>query len=60
LPLLYLLGLSTNDFGPALERFLGSVCGPVGSGHHPAHRALQGEAASFNRVVLADTDDVYV
>lgn len=27
LPLLYLHGLSTGDFGPALEQFLGSAAG---------------------------------
>jgi putative transposase len=27
LPLLYLHGLSTSDFGPALEQFLGSGAG---------------------------------
>ena len=30
LPLLYLHGLSTSDFGPALEQFLGSACRLVG------------------------------
>ena len=38
LPLLYLHGLSTSDFGPALEQFLGSGAGFVGHDDHPADR----------------------
>ena len=38
LPLLYLHGLSTGDFVPALGQFLGSSAGPVGGGDHEADR----------------------
>ncbi len=44
LPLLYLRGLSTGDFGPALEGFFGSKGGPVGLHHLPAHRVVAGRA----------------
>lgn len=37
LPLLYLHGLSTSDFGPALEQFLGSGAGLSAWGHFWAH-----------------------
>ena len=40
LPLLYLHGLSSSDFGPALEQFLGSDAGPVRGHDHPADRAV--------------------
>ena len=48
LPLLYLHGLSTGDFGPALEQFLGTGCGPLGGRDHPADRAVarRGESIS--------------
>jgi len=59
LPLLYLHGLSTGDFAPALEQFLGS-----GAGLSPAvvsrmTKDWQDEAAAFNRRSLADVDYVY-
>jgi len=59
LPLLYLHGLSSSDFGPALEQFLGS-----GAGLSPATitrltTLWQDEAAAFNKRSLADTDYVY-
>jgi transposase-like protein len=59
LPLLYLHGLSSSDFGPALEQFLGS-----GAGLSPATitrltTQWQDEAAAFNKRSLADTDYVY-
>ena len=38
LPLLYLHGLSSGDFVPALGQFLGSGAGAVGLGDHPADR----------------------
>jgi hypothetical protein len=41
LPLLYLHGLSSSDFVPALTELFGSA-GPVGLGDHPAVRALAG------------------
>ena len=40
LPLLYLHGLSSGDFVPALGQFLGSSAGLCG-GDHPAHRDLE-------------------
>jgi len=60
LPLLYLHGLSSSDFGPALEQFLGS-----GAGLSPATitrltKDWQDEAVAFNRRSLKDTDYVYV
>ena len=42
LPLLYLHGLSSGDFVPALGQFLGSSAGLVGSGDHEADRDLEG------------------
>jgi putative transposase len=55
LPLLYLNGLSTSDFGPALEQVLGS-----GAGLSPATigrltTQWQDEAAAFNARSLAGT-----
>lgn len=60
LPLLYLHGLSTSDFGPALEQFLGT-----GAGLSPATitrltSQWQDEAAAFNQRSLAEADYVYV
>ncbi len=60
LPLLYLHGLSSNDFGPALEQFLGA-----GHGLSPATitrltAQWQDEAVAFNQRSLAGTDYVYV
>jgi hypothetical protein len=36
LPLLYLHGLSTKDFVPALAEYFGTECRAVGLGNHPA------------------------
>lgn len=60
LPLLYLHGLSTGDFAPALEQFLGT-----GAGLSPATitrltTQWQDEARVFQSRSLADTDYVYV
>ena len=60
LPLLYLHGLSSGDFAPALEQFLGS-----GAGLSPATitrmtKDWQKEATAFNQRSLAGTDYVYV
>jgi hypothetical protein len=41
LPLLYLHGLSSGDFVPALGQFLGSPRQAVGGGDHPADRATE-------------------
>ena len=42
LPLLYLHGLSTGDFAPALEQFLGTGAGLSRGDDHPADRAVAG------------------
>lgn len=60
LPMLYLHGLSTSDFAPALEQFLGT-----GHGLSPATitrltAQWQGEARAFAERSLADTDYVYL
>ncbi len=60
LPLLYLHGLSSLDFAPALEQFLGT-----GHGLSPATitrltKDWQDEAAAFGKRSLKDTDYVYV
>ena len=49
LPLLYLHGLSSGDFVPALGQFLGSTAGPVRAGDHEADRDLEGRAAQLLR-----------
>ena len=59
LPLLYLHGLSSSDFAPALEQFLGT-----GAGLSPATITCltsqwQQEARAFNERSLVDTDYVY-
>ncbi len=60
LPLLYLHGLSSNDFAPALTQFLGT-----GHGLSPATitrltKDWQAEAAAFNDRSLAESDYVYL
>ena len=51
LPLLYLHGLSSSDFGPALEQFLGSDAG-LSRGHdHPAHDAVARRGAGVQRPI---------
>jgi transposase-like protein len=60
LPLLYLHGLSSGDFGPALEQFLGSGAGLSAASITRLTAQWQGEAASFHKRSLADTDYVYV
>ena len=42
LPLLYLHGLSTGDFAPALEAFFGSSAGAISAGDHPPGRSMAG------------------
>jgi len=49
LPLLYLHGLSSGDFVPALGQFLGSSAGLSGPGDHEADRAVAGRAAGVRR-----------
>jgi putative transposase len=60
LPLLYLHGLSSGDFGPALEQFLGSGAGLSASVITRLTAQWQDEAAAFTKRSLKDTDYVYV
>ncbi len=59
LPLLYLHGLSSSDFGPALEQFLGSAAGLSAATITRLTAQWQDDAAAFNHRSLADTDYVY-
>ncbi len=59
LPLLYLHGLSSGDFTPALEQFLGSAAGLSGATVTRLTTGWQDEAAAFGKRSLADTDYVY-
>ena len=59
LPLLYLHGLSSGDFTPALEQFLGSAAGLSATTITRLTEQWQGEATAFNKRPLADTDYVY-
>jgi len=49
LPLLYLHGLSSGDFVPALGQFLGSSGGVVRDGDHEADRNVEVRAACLRR-----------
>jgi putative transposase len=60
LPLLYLHGLSTSDFGPALEQFLGSGAGLSAATINRLTTQWQDEAAAFNKRSLAEVDYVYM
>jgi len=60
LPLLYLHGLSTGDFVPALQQFLGSDAGLSASTITRLTSQWQEEAAAFNTRSLAGTDYVYM
>lgn len=60
LPLLYLHGLSTSDFTPALEQFLGSAAGLSAATIGRLTTQWQDEAAAFAQRSLAGTDYVYV
>jgi transposase-like protein len=60
LPLLYLHGLSSGDFGPALEQFLGSGAGLSAASITRLTTQWQDEAAAFNKRSLKDTDYVYM
>ena len=59
LPLLYLHGLSSSDFGPALEQFLGSAAGLSAATITRLTTQWQDDAAAFNKRPLKDTDYVY-
>ena len=60
LPLLYLHGLSTSDFGPALEQFLGSGAGLSGTTITRLTSQWQDEAKAFGARDLSGTDYVYL
>ena len=60
LPLLYLHGLSSGDFVPALEQFLGSGAGLSAATISRLAAQWQDEAAAFNTRPLTDTDFVYM
>lgn len=59
LPLLYLHGLSTSDFGPALEQFLGSSAGLSATTITRLTAAWQDEAKASGQRDLSGTDYVY-
>ena len=60
LPLLYLHGLSSGDFAPALEQFLRSGAGLSAASIIRLTTQWQDEAIAFNQRSLAGTDYVYV
>jgi putative transposase len=59
LPLLYLRGLSTGDFGPALEGFFGSKAGLSASTICRLTEAWQAELEEWKTRDLSDVDYVY-
>ena len=60
LPLLYLHGMSTGDFAPALEGFFGSAAGLSSSVITRLTTAWQGEHRAFMEQSLSEKDYVYV
>jgi transposase-like protein len=60
LPLLYLHGLSTGDFGAALEQFLGSGAGLSAASITRLTAQWQDEAKAFGERDLSGTDFVYL
>ncbi len=60
LPMLYLHGLSSGDFGPALTQFLGSGAGLSAATITRLTGQWQDEATAFNKRSLKDTDFVYM
>ncbi len=60
LPLLYLHGLSSSDFAPALEQFLGSDAGLSAAMITRLTTQWQDEARAFQDRSLAGTDYVYM
>ncbi|HZM77991.1 MAG TPA: transposase [Candidatus Limnocylindrales bacterium] len=60
LPLLYLHGLSSKDFGPALEGFLGTGAGLSAPTITRLTAGWQDEARAFGQRDLSDVDFVYV
>jgi hypothetical protein len=59
LPLLYLHGLSSLDFVPALEHFFGAAAGLSASVVTRLATQWQAERAGFLARDLSDRDDVY-
>jgi transposase-like protein len=59
LPLLYLHGLSSSDFGPALTQFLGTSHGLSAATITRLTKDWQDEATTSNKRSLAGTDYVY-
>jgi putative transposase len=59
LPLLYLHGLSSSDFGPALEQFLGSAAGLSPATITRLTAQWQEDAQAFGKRSLQDSDYVY-
>ena len=60
LPLLYLHGLSSLDFGPALEQFLGSDAGLSAATITRLTAQWQDEARAFSARSLAGSDYIYI
>jgi putative transposase len=60
LPLLYLHGLSSGDFGPALEQFLGTGAGLSATSITRLTAQWQDEAKAFGTRDLSGTDYVYL
>lgn len=60
LPLLYLHGLSTSDFGPALQQFLGTGAGLSATTITRLTSQWQEEARAFAARDLSGTDYVYL
>jgi putative transposase len=60
LPLLYLHGLSTSDFGPALEQFLGSAAGLSAATITRLSEQWKDDALAFAARSLAGLDFVYL
>src|SRR6476619_3218779 len=60
LPLLYLHGLSSQDFTPAMEQFLGTGAGLSAATITRLTTQWQDEARSFGERSLADVDFVYL
>jgi putative transposase len=60
LPMLYLHGLSSGDFAPALEEFFGGPSGLSASTITRLTEQWQGERDAFMRRELSDRDYVYV
>jgi transposase-like protein len=60
LPLLYLHGLSSGDFAPALGQFLGSTAGLSGPVITKLTETWKAEQRSFAAHDLSDVDYVYL